>query len=121
MRSYHALITIVVLLLTPFASADITGWNCDDDGDGAIVMNTPTWTAVPGEEGQYQYFLTMSGTQYSYPAHVEGDFATGDQDLKVLPAHPGLGTRQYRGKIDGGWGMRNWESRERHRLSSGGS
>jgi hypothetical protein len=54
------------------ANAVITGWNCADDGDGAIVMNTPTWEDYGGSD----YELSMTGIQYWYPALVEGDFTT---------------------------------------------
>jgi hypothetical protein len=72
MRERHFLLTaIAVLAVASFANASIIGWNCDDDGDGAIVMNSPTWTEIGGE-----YHLSMTGKQYWDPAHVQGDFTT---------------------------------------------
>jgi hypothetical protein len=65
------LIFLLLIVVAPFANASITGWNCDDDGDGAIVMDTPILTPVGGE-----YELTMDGVQHWFPAHVEGDFIT---------------------------------------------
>jgi hypothetical protein len=55
----------------------IVAWNCDDDGDGAIVMNGPTWTEVGGE-----YELRMNGSQYWAPGHILGDF---DTDTELDP------------------------------------
>ncbi len=72
MKSHHALITMVLLLFTPFAGADITDWSCAADGDGAIEMSAPTLDG----DSTYGYWLTMSGTQNWYPAHVEGEFIT---------------------------------------------
>ncbi len=66
MKSYRVLIIIVLLLLTPLASASIIGWNCADDGDGALVMQA-AWDGSG---------LSMSGTQYWGPGHVLGDFTT---------------------------------------------
>jgi len=71
MRKSLVFAAVMVLALALSARASIVDWNCADDGDGAIVMGTPTWNEVSGE-----YYLTMSGTQYWYPAHVEGDFTT---------------------------------------------
>ena len=60
------------MLAVPTVKASITGWTCADDGDGAIVMSTPTWT----DNGGHDYDLSMSGAQYWYPGHVAGDFTT---------------------------------------------
>jgi hypothetical protein len=68
------LVSILLLLVVSSVNASIVGWNCDDDGDGAIVMDTPSWAEV-GDE----YELSMSGVQYWFPAHVEGDFTTDTQ------------------------------------------
>jgi hypothetical protein len=69
---YLALLTILMCAITPIANADITGWTCADDGDGAIVMNpNPSWT-----EDAAGYHIGMSGTQYWAPAHIGGDFTT---------------------------------------------
>ena len=71
---------LVIIFTASFVNADIIDWNCDDDGDGAIVMNTPSFVHDGGDE----YTLTMSGTQNWSPAHVEGDFITGENpDPKV--------------------------------------
>ncbi len=61
-----------VLAVGSVAQADIIAWNCQDDGDGGIVMNQPSWSEV----GTAEYKLQMSGVQNFYPAHVNGDFVT---------------------------------------------
>jgi len=71
MKKVLICVVLAVLTMALSAKADITDWNCADDGDGAIVMDTPTW----GESGG-EYTLAMNGTQYWHPAHVEGDFTT---------------------------------------------
>jgi hypothetical protein len=63
--------SILVLFAVSSVNASIVAWNCDDDGDGAIVMGTPSWAEVGSE-----YELRMGGNQYTYPAHVQGDFTT---------------------------------------------
>jgi len=68
MKYYHVLITVVLLLFTPFASANIITWTCDDTGDGAIVIDA-TWDGSTN-------MLNMSGIQYWYPGHVQGEFIT---------------------------------------------
>ncbi|MFA5251887.1 MAG: PEP-CTERM sorting domain-containing protein [Phycisphaerae bacterium] len=72
-------VAFLLLLLgtTSLVSASITGWNCDDDNDGAIVMDTPTWTVVDAD--LHDYDLSMSGVQSWYPAHVVGDFTTDNE------------------------------------------
>jgi hypothetical protein len=75
------LCVICVLVAGSWAQADIIDWSCDDDGDGAIVMNSPALTPN-GNPGEYD--LTMDGVQYSYPAHVDGYFNTDtEQDPTV--------------------------------------
>jgi hypothetical protein len=73
---------LVAFLVTPFlVNADIINWRCADDGDGAIVMGTPTWD----DSDPCVYKLSMSGIQNWYPAHVVGDFNTDTElDPKVL-------------------------------------
>jgi hypothetical protein len=65
-----------VLAVGSVAQADIIDWSCQDDGDGGIVMNQPSWSEV----GAAEYKLEMSGAQYWYPAHVDGDFITDTPD-----------------------------------------
>lgn len=76
-KGFAILFSVLLLLAATTANASITGWYCDDDGDGAIVMGTPTWTVVDPE--LHDYDLAMSGVQYDYPAHVEGDFTTDNE------------------------------------------
>jgi hypothetical protein len=80
MRTYLSSLLCVAALLVAgsVAQAEITAWNCDDDGDGAIVMDDSATMMTNLNPGEYQ--LNMSGAQYDYPAHVEGDFTTGGTD-----------------------------------------
>jgi hypothetical protein len=65
-------IALAILLLTVSVNASIIGYNCDDDGDGVIVMGAQTWTV-----GSEDYTLTMDCAQTSLGAgHVQGDFIT---------------------------------------------
>jgi hypothetical protein len=70
---------LLLLATTSLVNASVTGVNCDDDGDGAIVMGSPTWT----DEGDY-YYVGISGTQYDYPAHVLGDFITDTEEDPIV-------------------------------------
>jgi hypothetical protein len=78
------LICLVLLISAPLVNASITGWYCDDDGDGGIEMNYNSIALTPvGSE----YQLSMSGTQYWGPAHVAGDFTTDtelDPTVRIL-------------------------------------
>lgn len=69
-------VTLLLLIFgtTSLVNASIIGWNCDDDGDGAIVMD---YAGLSESEGEYT--LDMDGAQYWYPAHVEGDFTTDNE------------------------------------------
>jgi hypothetical protein len=53
------------------ASADIVDWQCQDDGDGAITMDSALFSGEAGE-----YTLDMTCSQYWYPGHMSGDFVT---------------------------------------------
>lgn len=68
---------VVCLLSVSLVNADIVSWNCADDGDGGIVMNTPTWSYNSGSD---EYTLSMTGKQNFYPAHVIGDFTTDTEE-----------------------------------------
>lgn len=79
------LAVLAVALVGSVAEARITAWNCDDDGDNAIVMNTPSWEEVGQDgEGIWNYNLTMTGQQNWGPAHVEGDFTSDNQTLDPI-------------------------------------
>ena len=74
------LVTLLVgafLAIPSLVNADIIDWNCDDDGDGAIVMGAPAWDYNSTAD---EYKLSMSGTQNWYPAHVVGDFTTDTEE-----------------------------------------
>ncbi len=62
---------VALLVAAPLASASIVAWNCDDDGDGAIVMNSAALSTVGTD-----YRLDVGASQYWYPAHMAGDFET---------------------------------------------
>jgi hypothetical protein len=70
------LLAILVIMLTAIsANASIIGWNCDDDGDGAIVIGgQPAFST-----GQDEYTLTWDCVQNWYPGHVLGDFTTDSE------------------------------------------
>ncbi len=71
------LTALAVLLAASFAQASIIDWYCDDDGDGAIVMNDEkTWE----ELGPAEYRLDMAGVQKWFPAHVEGEFTADSEE-----------------------------------------
>ncbi len=79
----NLLVALLVVFLVPLsvANAEITTWTCDDDGDGAIVMDTPEFVHGSGDE----HTLTMSGVQHWDPAHVQGSFTTDTElDPNVL-------------------------------------
>jgi hypothetical protein len=72
------LVFLFLFAVTPFANAIITGWNCADDKDGAIVMNSVSLVDDT---------LSMACTQSDYPGHVLGDFTTDteeDPTVKLL-------------------------------------
>ncbi len=76
MKYYHFLVTIALLLFTPFASAvmTITGASCADDGDGSLVI-IANW--VPDTST-----MNIDGVQYWYPGHFTGNFTV---DTEVDP------------------------------------
>lgn len=76
MKAKYLIAGMLVLCAGAVANAEIVDWNCDADGDGAIVMNSigfddPTDT------------LTCNGTQHWKPAHILGDFTT-DTELDPI-------------------------------------
>jgi MYXO-CTERM domain-containing protein len=73
---------LAILALGMPASAGITNHNCDDDGDGAIVMTTQTLNYEGIEEGIKLYTLDVTAAQYDVSANMFGDF-TVDDDPRV--------------------------------------
>jgi hypothetical protein len=74
---------ILVLLVVSSVNASIVSWNCADDGDGVISMNSKVWA----DNGNSDYQLNMSCTQNhgGAPGHIAGDFTTDTYlDPKVL-------------------------------------
>jgi hypothetical protein len=60
------------------AQANITSWECANDGDGAIDCNA-SWDSNT-------YELTIEGNQFSSPGHMVGSFTTDselDPNVKV--------------------------------------
>ena len=76
-KGFAILFSVLLLLAATTVNASITSWTCADDGDGAIVMGTPTWTVV--DPVTHDYDLSMSDTQYRSQANVAGDFTTSDE------------------------------------------
>jgi hypothetical protein len=83
------LISILMLLAVSTVNAGIVSWNCDDDGDGAIVMDYAKTALTQVGVGDYE--LSMTGAQYGFPgipnapAHVQGDFTVdGDPTVRIL-------------------------------------
>ncbi len=66
-----ALMLALLAVLTTSAWADIIGWTCQDDHDGALVMGTPGWS-----ENADVYTMTAPCKQYWGPGNIEGDFTT---------------------------------------------
>ena len=77
------LVFLAFLTMGSGASASLTGWSCDDDGDGSIVMEDPStmvWTTVSATE----YMLQADCVQYEPMGHIDGDFiADSEQDPVV--------------------------------------
>ena len=70
MKVKNLFVLVVVLLATAsFARADIIGWSCQDDGDGAI-------DCVAAFNGAEPYVMSIEGDQYWGPGHMEGSFTT---------------------------------------------
>jgi hypothetical protein len=91
MGKYISAILFSFLMLSAVSTvnAGITAWNCDDDGDGAIVMDYAKTALTQVGIGDYE--LSMTGAQYGFPgnsaapAHVQGDFTVnGDPTVKIL-------------------------------------
>ena len=65
------LILAAVLAATASLQADIIDWGCDDDGDGAIVINDALTDLIPNGG---DYTLDLTGAQYWGPGHLNGFF-----------------------------------------------
>lgn len=66
----YALLVVIVLSLAAAVQADVIGWECASDGDGAVEC-IASWQEV-GEE----YDLLIAGDQYWAPGHILGSFTT---------------------------------------------
>ncbi len=75
---YAALIALgafVVATISLPAQAGISGWDCANDGDGAIDC-TASWDPNT-------YEMTMTGNQFWSPGHMEGSFTADPNDPTV--------------------------------------
>jgi hypothetical protein len=85
MRRFEFLaVTFLFIFLgaTTLVNASITDITCDDDNDGAIVVDDSSvaWGPV-GDE----YELTWNCAQFWYPGHIEGDItAPDDPTLRMI-------------------------------------
>jgi hypothetical protein len=82
----HKFLAVTLLFIflgaTTLVNASITDITCDDDGDGAIVVdgNSIAWGPV-GDE----YELTWGCAQFWYPGHIGGDItAPDDPTLRMI-------------------------------------
>ena len=57
----------------PLVSADIIGWDLDDDGDGAVEMDWATW-----DSGTYT--VAEQCVQNWWPGHLLGSFTTDTEE-----------------------------------------
>lgn len=78
------LASTMVLVAVTGAQGAIIGWNCEDDGDGALVMGAKTWTDLGLTGGIPTYQLDMSATQNWHPGHMEGDFTTDTETDPIV-------------------------------------
>lgn len=65
----------VLVGLVSSAQADIIDWNCEDDGDGAIVC-----VAQLGDKDGDEYPMSIEGNQFWSPGHMVGWFQTDTPD-----------------------------------------
>lgn len=63
---------VMTLMIVPLAQADIVGWNCEPDEDGAIGCSVTDWASLG--DGEYQ--MTIMGPQFESPGHMVGWFET---------------------------------------------
>jgi len=82
MRKLSVLLVVALLAAAPWANAGITGYNCDDDGDGVIEM---TSTAMDPPTGGTDVTLSMecihhNDAENGVVGHVEGDFIATPED-----------------------------------------
>jgi hypothetical protein len=72
-KFFGGMFILLLLATASLVSATITDYNCNGDGDGAIVIN------YAGLTGNEPYTLDIDGKQYGYPAHVAGFFTTNNE------------------------------------------
>ncbi len=64
---------VLLLTLAAGTNAAIIGWECEDDGDGAVTMGAIDLT-LDSQTGDYT--LSIVETMNWAPAHIEGSFTT---------------------------------------------
>jgi hypothetical protein len=76
--TFSLVIVVAALCWASVGRADITGYNCDSDGDGAVDCALTGW--AENVEGTSDYGMTIEGNQFWGPGHMNGAFTT-DTDL----------------------------------------
>jgi hypothetical protein len=72
MMKYRVIaVVIMILACVSIGRADIIGWDCVPDGDGAISALPASWSENGGE-----YYLGMNIDQFWGPGHMNGGFTT---------------------------------------------
>jgi len=72
-RLYVLVAAAVLAAALPIARAEIIGWDLDDDGDGAVILEWAAWDAET-------YTLYEGCTQYWWPGHLLGSFTTDTEE-----------------------------------------
>ena len=70
MRVWSLIGLITCALAVSVANASVTGWNCQADGDGAVVCQTNLTGSAP------DYTMNIVENMYGTPGHVEGTITT---------------------------------------------
>jgi hypothetical protein len=70
MKALQLLAVLAVAVLATSARASITGWQCKDDGDGAISNCTVNCSPLPADA----ITLCVNETLNSSPGHLDGSF-----------------------------------------------
>ena len=73
-RTFSLVVVAAALCWASVGRADIIGWNCDNDEDGAINCAVTDWDE--NVEGTSDYAMMIEGIQYWGPGHMNGVFTT---------------------------------------------
>ena len=93
---------VVLLSWGGIGHANIIGWQCGDDGDGAIVCNSSCW-----DSGTYT--MTILGDQHWAPGHIGSQSLSGDKEAYFTTDEGGDPTVTMRNTIDNDTGF-SWTS-----------